>query len=66
MFALGARGRSKSAEFPARAAHGAMIAGLAAGFDAAGLLFLEIVYEFRDDCFFHAKLFPDWDVKRRH
>jgi hypothetical protein len=41
----------------ARAAHGAVIARLAARFDATGLLFLEVVHQFGDDCLFHAKLF---------
>jgi hypothetical protein len=34
-----------------------MITGFAPGFHAAGLFFLEIVDEFRDDGFFNAKLF---------
>jgi hypothetical protein len=34
-----------------------MVAGFAAGFDATDLLFLEIVYELRHDCFFDTKLF---------
>ena len=34
-----------------------MVAGFAARFDAAGFLFLEIVYEFGDDCFLNAKFF---------
>ena len=41
----------------ARAAHGAMVAGLAAGLHAADLLFLEIVYELGDHCLLHTKLF---------
>jgi hypothetical protein len=34
-----------------------MIARLAAGFDAAGLLFLEIVHELRDHCFLNTEFF---------
>ena len=40
----------------AGAAHRAMIAGLVARLNAAGLLFFKIVDEFRHDSFFNAKL----------
>jgi hypothetical protein len=34
-----------------------MVAGFAAGFDAADLFFFEIVYQFRHDCFLYPELF---------
>ncbi len=34
-----------------------MVAGLAAGFHVTGFLALEMVHEFGDNCFLHAKLF---------
>ena len=46
-----------SASKATRAAHGAMVAGFAAGLNAANLLFFEVVDEFGDHRFFHAKLF---------
>lgn len=44
----------------AGAAHGAVIAGLAAWFDAANFLFFKEVYEFRDRRFFDAEFFLTW------
>ena len=51
----------------ARAAHGAVVAGLAAGIDGALLLILEEFDEFRDRGFFNAKTFlagvrSDWQT----
>jgi hypothetical protein len=48
---------SEGSSEPSRAAHRAMVAGFAAWFHAAGLLFLEIVYQFRHDSFLYTKLF---------
>jgi len=41
----------------ARAAHCAMIAGLATRFDAASFFFLKKVDQLRNSCFFNTKLF---------
>lgn len=41
----------------ARVAHGAMVAGFTARFHAADLLFLKVINQLGDDCFFHPKLF---------
>jgi hypothetical protein len=40
-----------------RVAHGAMVAGFTARFDAADLFFLKVINQLGDDCFFHPKLF---------
>jgi hypothetical protein len=40
----------------ARTAHGAVVARFTTRFDAAGFLLLEVIHEFRYDCFLHAKL----------
>lgn len=52
---------------PARAAHGAVVAGLAARIDGALLFILEEFDEFRDRGFFNAKAFlagvrSDWQT----